>query len=143
MKKITLILVIFLTLINANYLERKLVTTLESWSEAINQRDFEALSILYAPVVIYYGKVTPKWKCIQDKKRALRKRPFFHQEIDDVSYGHIRDSIYKVGFTKYVRYTKHGKIKTYPSYLYIDLSSVIPKIVVESDRVTDINLLYK
>ncbi len=109
----------------------------------MNQKDYEAMSILYAPEVLYYGKVLTKRKVLADKKRALRKRPNYHQEIDDVVYNRVKDNVYKVFFNKYVKFSTHSKIKVYPSYLYINTSSVIPKIVIESDRVTDLNLLYK
>jgi hypothetical protein len=127
----------------ASSVEFKLLNAVNSWNDAINSRDYSAMRVLYANKVIYYGKIMPRYKCIADKKRALRKRPNFHQEIDDLSYKYIMRDIYRVSFNKYVRYKIGGKIKLYPSYLYVDISSVIPKIVAESDKVTDLNNLFR
>ncbi len=55
----------------------------------------------------------------------------------------LKKKIYKILFNKYVKFTPKSKIKVYPSYLYVDTSSVIPKIIIESDRVTDLNILSK
>jgi len=142
MKKIILILIATLSLY-ASSVELKLLSAVNSWSDAINSKDYNAMRVLYDNRVIYYGKILPRYKCIADKKRALRKRPNFHQEIDDLRYTYMFDNIYKVYFNKYVKYTRRGRVKMYPSYLYIDISSVIPKIVAESDKITDINLLFK
>jgi hypothetical protein len=136
-------LLVGLSLLFGSSVELKLLSAVNSWSDAINSKDYSAMRVLYADSVIYYGKIMPRYKCIADKKRALRKRPNFHQEIDDLRYKYIMRDIYRVSFDKYVRYTRGGKIKLYPSYLYIDISSTIPKIVAESDRVTDLNLLFK
>jgi len=139
------IIIIFLTITNlfSNNLENTLIKTIRLWNSTMNTQDFRLMQSLYANRVIYYGKIRSKYYIIKDKKRALRKYPYFSQVIDELAYDYVEGNIYKVTFNKYVKYRKYSKIKIYPSYIYIDLSYRYPKIVVEGDKVTDINLLYK
>lgn len=119
---------------------QKAEAIVNTWSEAHNTKDLNSFSQVFALKVKFYGKDLTANKIIDEKIRVLEKYPNFHQEI----IGNIacdienQPSVYRCEFTKRVTFGK--KEKDYPSYLVIDTSTQEPKIIVESDHISDRNL---
>ena len=119
---------------------QKAEAVVNTWSEAHNTKDLNSFSQVFASRVKFYGKDLRANKIIDEKIRVLEKYPNFHQEIigDITCNMENQSSAYRCEFTKRVTFGK--KEKDYPSYLVIDTSSQEPKVIVESDHITDRNL---
>jgi hypothetical protein len=119
---------------------QKAEATVNTWSEAHNTRDLDSFSQVFASRVKFYGKELAANKIIDEKIRVLEKYPNFHQEIigDITCNVENQPSAYRCEFTKRVTFGKREK--DYPSYLVIDTSTQEPKVIVESDHITDRNL---
>ncbi|MBI1926520.1 hypothetical protein HYR99_20030 [Candidatus Poribacteria bacterium] len=120
----------------------------QKWSDANSARNIDALSLLYTDEVSFYGTTMSKEECLSSKKDFFQKNPSFIQSIQGEIKVEKRDHSkgYTASFTKQV--VINGKTQSFPSYLVIDefereddKSKKEWKIVVESDEVTDGNLL--
>lgn len=120
--------------------ESKLIMVVKHWNDANNAKDTNTLSRLYAKTIIYYGRRLPLNQCIGDKKRFFRKYPYFHQSIQNIAYASIGKNVYRIIFDKNVRIKRGSKRKLYPSYIQVDTSTTLPRIVEEGDSVTDKNI---
>jgi hypothetical protein len=119
---------------------QKAEAVVNTWSEAHNTKDLNSFFQVFAPKVKFYGKELTANKIIDEKNRLLKKYPNFQQEIiSSISCEQKNQSlIYQCDFTKRVVYG--DKQKDFPSYLVIDTSTKEPRIIVESDYITDRNL---
>lgn len=110
------------------------------WSEAHNTQDAGSFSQIFAPKAKFYGTELSANKIVDEKRRLFKRYPDFFQEIiGNVACKSVdQPSVYRCEFTK--RVTFGGRQKDFPSYLVMDTSTKEPKIIVESDHITDRNL---
>ena len=68
-----------------------------------------------------------------DKKQLFQRYADFSQQSKDIRIENLGDGCVKVFFDKQVYYD--GRVRTFPSYLWLSLSGGVWKIEVESDEV--------
>jgi hypothetical protein len=112
------------------------------WNEAHNSKDIYLLSNLYDSVVEYYGKTSVKENVINDKSYFFIQHPDYNQSIlGDVIIEKISLCEVKCSFSKISEFDNN--LSDYPSYLVFKLIDDSWKIIVESDSITDENLIKK
>lgn len=57
---------------------------LTAWNAALNNHQPEALGLLYAPEVLFYGQRKPAGEIIQTKRKTLARSPGYRQRIENV-----------------------------------------------------------
>ena len=115
----------------------------EKWNMYHQRMNADGLAPLYADEVYYYHETyTPK-RITENKRGLFLKYPEFRQEISNVECSFMTDGSAKVTFSKEVITKTGGKPKSYPSYLVMKKIGGVWKITVESDEVTDANLVKR
>lgn len=117
-----------------------LVPLLEQWNNANNTKNIQILNQLYAEKIKYYGTSLSREECIKDKKRVFKKLPNFIQKSQGKGFVVIDENTYKILLDKIVQTTPNNAAKMFPSYLIVDTSSSMPKIIEEGDYITNWNL---
>lgn len=124
------------TLLSKTPGSERLIYIIHSWNDAHNDWRFKELKSIYANKVLYYGSSLAKDACIQDKTSQISPNKVFAQEIvSEISISDFGEGMFKCEFTKEVNYNKK-KIR-YPAYLILKYINGEPKIICESDQVTD------
>lgn len=114
----------------------------ESWNDAHDRMDVDAMEVLYADEVNYYGTIQAREKCLTSKRSFFSKNPKYMQQIvGEIQLDSLPENQWKCSFLK--RVSADGKIKEYPSYLIFGKEGNEWKLQVESDEVTDANLAAK
>jgi ketosteroid isomerase-like protein len=128
--------------------DTKVRAIVQVWSHAHAARDLAALSAIYAPEVRVNGLTMSKDVCLSMKNKFFQDNPTFTQSIlGDIKISqNDKSKGYTARFSKQVLI--NGTKQTIPSYLIIDELGPEDnklekawKVIVESDEVTDANLL--
>jgi hypothetical protein len=99
-------------------------------------------SYLFADEVNFYQTKLSRNTLIQKKTDLLKKYPDFNQQIKgEIITEKLDNDEVKCSFDKEV--TINGKVTNYPSYLILKKSGEQWKVSVESDIVTDRNVVKK
>jgi hypothetical protein len=98
---------------------------------------------LYESNVLFYGTTLSKDKVYSKKRSSLQKSDGYKQEILDgnIDVKQINDNEYRCDFVK--RVIINQEMNDYPSYLVFRKFNNEWKIVIESDEVTDKNLVQR
>jgi uncharacterized protein YgiM (DUF1202 family) len=133
------LLVLFGSYGNANeYLP--IIKMTEKWSASHNDKNVNALELLYANKLNYYSSDFSRKKVLSDKKIFFNKYPYFSHKVQNIKVTYIGMEQYYVKFNKYVKQNLSDSNKMYPSYLVFKQIGENYKIIVEGDKVTDKNL---
>jgi hypothetical protein len=112
------------------------------WNDAHSLNSTGRLSDLYHSEALFYGQQLKKDKIYGKKTSALQKANSFEQKIyGTVDIKYINDNEYRCDFVK--RVTANQKTNDYPSYLIFGKFNNQWKIIVESDGITDKNLIKR
>ena len=113
-----------------------------NWNDAHNNKDMVVFSYLFADEVNFYQTKLSRNTLIQKKTDLLKKYPDFNQQIKgEIITEKLDNDEVKCSFDKEV--TINGKVTNYPSYLILKKSGEQWKVSVESDIVTDRNVVKK
>ncbi|MEA2029596.1 MAG: hypothetical protein U9N49_11560 [Campylobacterota bacterium] len=137
MRKIFYSLLLLVSFIHANSIEKELYKSVVQWNHANNAKDLRTLSTLYDRRLTYYGEKMRQKKVLHNKKRFFARYPYFTQTLKHIEYTKLTPRLYKVTFDKFVQLKQNRPPKRYPSYLLIDTSSPVPLITEEGDRTSD------
>jgi hypothetical protein len=112
------------------------------WCKAHSLNSTGKLSDLYHSEAFFYGQQLKRDKIYGKKLSALQKVQSYEQKIvGDIDVKYVNTNEYRCDFVKQV--TANQKTKDYPSYLIFKRFDGGWKIVVESDGVTDKNLIKR
>jgi hypothetical protein len=111
--------------------------TIVQWNQAHNEKDDNALSELYGPVVLFYGKYQSKKECINTKRVLFNEGLIEQRIISGLELAFYEDGVIYGGFTKEI--ITHEKKKSEPSYLLLNRAGNRYLITGESDLATDRN----
>ena len=120
--------------------KQKVEVVVDKWNEAHNTKEMKSFLQVFAPKVKFYGKELAANVIIDEKIKLFQKFPNFNQKIvSEISCEQKKlYPEYRCDFTKRVVFG--NKQKDFPSYLVIDTSNKEPRIIIESDLITDKNL---
>lgn len=116
------------------------VEVLKQWNDDKNNSNADGLSLLYCPIMNYYGTNMENDAVIESYRKWCDKNPFFRQYVDNVKVTMTNGARMLISFDKHVQTTEGGEVKTYPSYLRLSGYETSWQIIGESDLVTDANL---
>jgi|GEM_PF-2606380 len=113
------------------------------WNEALNSKSVPQIADVYGRKINYYGNPRANSTYVtKDKYAFFQRNKDFKQEVETpVVVKQIKDDLFQCNFDKKV--WAKGQIQTYPAYLVFKQLEEKYLIVVESDGVTDENLLKR
>ncbi|MDR3048104.1 MAG: hypothetical protein LBU51_10960 [Bacteroidales bacterium] len=128
---------------NIDNIEDILPQLVVEWNGAHSLDFVNLFADLYNSNVSFYGTTLNKDKVYSKKQSSLQKSNGYKQEILDnnIDVKQINDNEYRCDFVKRVSVNK--KTNDYPSYLVFRKFNNEWKIVVESDEITDKNLVKR
>lgn len=107
-----------------------------NWCEAHNSWDLNRIRLLYAQNVVYYGHKVSVEELIRDKSQYFRPNDAFKMAVvSPVRVSEFAEGIKRCDFTKEVFYK--GEKRRYEAYLLVNMESLDPEIVAESDLESD------
>lgn len=110
-----------------------------SWTDAINARDYRMMLNLLGPHVKFYTQIYTPQQCVEEERKALTKIPDFKQYIaSGIEILQTGDNSVKASYTIH---TSHGgKNKAHEAYLRLDKIDGRWLITAVSDKTTDLNV---
>ena len=116
------------------------VEVLYAWNDCHNERDFDRLEQIYAPMLHFYTQDVSNHKAVELFKSLLKDD--WTQTIDGQPVVEtLSDTEKKVSFMK--RTESKGKVHYYPSYLVVKKLDGRWRVTYESDDITDENVARK
>ncbi len=113
---------------------------ISAWDAGHDPDALDVLLKVYAPNVNFYSRPSTPQYCVNNV-RALLDKGYFEQHSEDIMLTPQAGGDVRADFSK-ITYSYKGE-RTYPSYLYLRKMGGEWKIIVESDAVTDRNLMKR
>jgi len=110
-----------------------------NWNATHSLNTINQITDLYGSNVVFYGTTMSNNEVYNKKLLALQKSNGYKQEIDNIKVKSENDEEYRCDFIKHA--TVNQKTTDYPSYLVFRKENNEWKIIVESDEVTDENII--
>lgn len=121
--------------------EAMCLETLKTWNDALNDRDEVRLATVYNDVVKFYQDYLTDAGVRNSHSRFFKKKAYYHQYYDNVTFDFINGCQAQVRFNKHVQTEKDGTYTIYVSYLHMALDGDNNVVIIgESDETTDKNL---